>query len=102
MGEYQNDFAEWPTPDASWMADITIAVPYDVEINHYIAQERLHGVIDRLRERLAEANDACAHKDYENSRLRGDNAELRSENARLLEIVDRLTAGSDCENKEGD
>lgn len=102
MGEYQNDFAEWPTPDASWMADITIAVPYDVEINHYIAQERLHGVIDNLRERLAEAEGKFEHERFENSRLHGDNAELRGENARLLEIVDRLTAGGDCENKEGE
>lgn len=91
MPEYQNDFAEWPKPDASWMADITIAVPYEVEINHYIAQERLHGIIDNLRERLAESNDACAHKDYEISRLRG-------EVSRLLGIIERL--GVEVEGEE--
>ena len=95
MPEYQNDFAEWPKPDASWMADITIAVPFDVEINHYIAQERLHGVIDNLRERLAEAEGRFEHERFENSRL-------RSENAELLEIVEKLGGGEDCEDKEGD
>lgn len=83
MGEYQNDFAEWPKPDASWMADITIAVPFDVEINHYIAQERLHGVIDNLRERLAEAEGKFEHERFENSRLRG-------EVSRLLGIIEKL------------
>ena len=95
MSEYQNDFAEWPTPDASWMADITIAVPYDVEINHYIAQERLHGIIDNQRMRLAESDAACAHKDCEITRLRG-------EVSRLLGIIEKLGGEGDCENKEGE
>jgi hypothetical protein len=85
MGEYENDFAEWPTPDASWMADITIAVPFDVEINHYVAQERLHGIIDNMRDE----NGSLRHQ---LTRERNENARLRGEVGELTAIIDRLTA----------
>lgn len=88
MGEYQNDFALHEHPD--WQRQ-EISVPLHVELEHYETMATLHGVIDNLRERLAESNDACAHKDYEISRLRG-------EVSRLLGIIERL--GGEVEGGE--
>ena len=87
--EYQNDFALTPSAGSagSWL-DQEIKMPLDVYKS--MCEQSVRTTCER---------DAYAQK-WSQSLIEIE--KLRSENARLLEIVDRLAAGDDCEDKEGE
>jgi len=76
--EYINDFAN----DEAWK-DQDISVPLRSLLESCEATSTMHGIIDNLRERLAEAEGKFEHERFENSRLRG-------EVSRLLGIIEKL------------